>query len=482
MSESVRWKSAYGFHWRDYTYKKLQRVLGLEEDDGWFQKIVYDMHCIERKHFTIQPPDDGEEELFDLVKAELKGKEPILFGGSHGDRCLSFIFGVIRRKYCQQRCDYRRRSEKWTSKSAVPATQSCDRDSSTAAPSMGTSSQPIARVPIKTSVYHSPRRTKDTRKKLRPVVLLRKKYKNIGPPEEYGALTRGKETRVDSVNSDDRLGFDSRESSTAQYFAESERSASSASALNGYRGMHSGFESVTQSDISSPPPSLEENRAAPSTLPSMFQAGPQVKGPRRVPRPLDAPGYFHDYQPNNRPVNTAGPAHEQQYSALSGSQSTNSSSPPLDDYFDYFNTLSPYGGPRWEPREPDPSLSSSIPRSEKLQMPVTETPKPSSADPSSSGTDRMFCTKAPTERESGIAGIHRFLSKCHPPMMQHILPFVNFGCTTTEYLRAVSTWSAEQRHKLLVKILQAGRGGAVSQMDIAVLENHFETYFMDDDV
>lgn len=84
-------------------------------------------------------------------------------------------------------------------------------------------------------------------------------------------------------------------------------------------------------------------------------------------------------------------------------------------------------------------------------------------------------------KESGIAGIHRFLSKCNPPMMQHVRRFVDFGCSTTEYLRGVSRWPPEQRHKLLLKILEPVPGEMIQKMDIAVLEAQFEMYFANDD-
>lgn len=282
-----------------------------------------------------------------------------------------------------------------------------------------------------------------------------------------------------SLNSDNRMGDDSRESSTAQYFAESERSASPA-VPNGFRSNYPEFKMTTQNTVYSHPPSLGENVAGPSTLRSVFPAVAQVKGPREMPGPLDAPGHFHDFQLDNHSVKiSAPPTHKPQLSTFSGYQSTNYSSLPSGDYFDYFGTSSLYG-PRWEPRKPDPSPSGDFRRVEKLEKAVANTPKPSLADPSSRSADHSFIPKAP--KESGIAGIHRFLSKCHPPMNQHILRFVEFGCTTTEYLRGVSTWPAEQRHKLLVKILQPERGEAAPQMDIAVLENQFETYFMDDDV
>jgi hypothetical protein len=79
--------------------------------------------------------------------------------------------------------------------------------------------------------------------------------------------------------------------------------------------------------------------------------------------------------------------------------------------------------------------------------------------------------------------IYKFLSTCLPPMTHHLQRFVDFGCVTNEYLRAVSRGREEQRYKLLRRILGSDpRDAAFSllEMDIAVLEWHFDTYFVED--
>jgi hypothetical protein len=79
--------------------------------------------------------------------------------------------------------------------------------------------------------------------------------------------------------------------------------------------------------------------------------------------------------------------------------------------------------------------------------------------------------------------IHDFLGTCQPPMTHHLQRFVDFGCTTSPYLRSVSRWPAEQRYKLLKRILESGErdaGVSPSEMDIAILEHQFDTYFMED--
>ena len=166
---------------------------------------------------------------------------------------------------------------------------------------------------------------------------------------------------------------------------------------------------------------------------------------------------------------------ELQNSAFSDPRSDTSSDLTWDNHLDSFNTSSFYG-PGWERKKPDLDISSDFRKKEKVEN-LLDSPIPSIASPFSRGAGRPFIT-TPAE-ESRIAGIHCFLSNCRPPMMQHILRFVQFGCTMTEYLHGVSTWPVKQRYKLLVKILQPERG-AVPQMDIAVLENQFETYFTGD--
>lgn len=269
------------------------------------------------------------------------------------------------------------------------------------------------------------------------------------------------------------MRFESRESSTAQHCAGLERNTSPASpsVSIGSQAIDSGFEEPTQNTFTSRPSSLEVKVGHPS-LHSRSRSVLGIKAPRRMP--LEAPRITYNFQMDNRPVTIAAPTHEPQSSTFSPSKSRYSPSLTSDDH------LSSFYGTRWELRKPDSALSGNLPKIEKLEKPVVDAPVPSYTGPSMWGANSTSIIKA--QKESAITGIHRFLSKCHPPMMQHIFRFAEFGCTTTEYLRGVSEWPAEQRHKLLVKILQPEWGGAVPQMDIAVLENQFETYFMDDDV
>ncbi len=193
-----------------------------------------------------------------------------------------------------------------------------------------------------------------------------------------------------------------------------------------------------------------------------------------MPDSFTAPGLFHrNFQLTNALSEQLPFFHTSPNSPPWDPKALVPSSLPSNDQSNYFGASSVYV-PRWKPVSDD--LRS---KKEKTGNLLAATYIPSDADLSSKEADRPVIKKG--EEESRIAAIHRFLSKCRPPMMQHILRFVEFGCTTTEYLRGVSTWPAEQRHKLLVKILQPERGGAVPRMDIAVLENQFDTYFRDDD-
>jgi hypothetical protein len=82
--------------------------------------------------------------------------------------------------------------------------------------------------------------------------------------------------------------------------------------------------------------------------------------------------------------------------------------------------------------------------------------------------------------------VHHFLSACKPPMDRFLPHFIDFGCGNREFLQAISAWAPDKRNALLRKILglSAGRPPQVgdsddhpaSEMDLAVIENQFETY------
>jgi hypothetical protein len=41
---------------------------------------------------------------------------------------------------------------------------------------------------------------------------------------------------------------------------------------------------------------------------------------------------------------------------------------------------------------------------------------------------------------TGVTLVARFLNACSPPMAHFLQPLINFGCTSEEYLIAISTW------------------------------------------
>ena len=69
--------------------------------------------------------------------------------------------------------------------------------------------------------------------------------------------------------------------------------------------------------------------------------------------------------------------------------------------------------------------------------------------------------------------------------MDHLIQnFINFGCNTQEFLRGISSWAPEKRHDILKKILTGSKGGGrvtATEMEIAVIENKLETYFVDEE-
>ena len=64
--------------------------------------------------------------------------------------------------------------------------------------------------------------------------------------------------------------------------------------------------------------------------------------------------------------------------------------------------------------------------------------------------------------------------------MDHFLQnFIEFGCNSEEFLRGVSSWAPEKRLVVLKKILTGPEGGsAVTEMELAVIENKLAMYFM----
>jgi len=79
---------------------------------------------------------------------------------------------------------------------------------------------------------------------------------------------------------------------------------------------------------------------------------------------------------------------------------------------------------------------------------------------------------------TGVTRVARFLNACSPPMAHFLQPFINFGCTSEEYLVAVSTWPTEKISHFLRQVVSRGKDQReFSQMDMLILQNHFISYF-----
>ena len=84
-----------------------------------------------------------------------------------------------------------------------------------------------------------------------------------------------------------------------------------------------------------------------------------------------------------------------------------------------------------------------------------------------------------TKQTVHITEVQRFLSACNPPMDRYLQHFTEFGCNNLDFLRGMSSWAAEKRLAILKKILTGpDDGSAVTEMEVAVIENQLETYFV----
>jgi hypothetical protein len=81
-------------------------------------------------------------------------------------------------------------------------------------------------------------------------------------------------------------------------------------------------------------------------------------------------------------------------------------------------------------------------------------------------------------QENEIQSIRDFLSACVPPMGRFLKHFLDFGCSNEEFLRGVSKWAPEAKEKLLRKVLAGPEGHGASEMELAVIQNQLESYFM----
>ena len=79
---------------------------------------------------------------------------------------------------------------------------------------------------------------------------------------------------------------------------------------------------------------------------------------------------------------------------------------------------------------------------------------------------------------TGVTRVARFLNACSPSMAHFLQPFIDFGCTSDEYLVAISTWPTDKISHFLRQVVSRGSDKVqFSQMDILILQNHFISYF-----
>jgi len=79
---------------------------------------------------------------------------------------------------------------------------------------------------------------------------------------------------------------------------------------------------------------------------------------------------------------------------------------------------------------------------------------------------------------TGATQVARFLNACFPPMAHFLQRFIDYGCSSEEYLAAVSTWPPEKISYFLSQVsARAGDARELSPMEMLILQNHFISYF-----
>ncbi|PPQ73704.1 hypothetical protein CVT26_010859 [Gymnopilus dilepis] len=76
-----------------------------------------------------------------------------------------------------------------------------------------------------------------------------------------------------------------------------------------------------------------------------------------------------------------------------------------------------------------------------------------------------------------FSAVEEFLQTCDPPMDHLLGAFVEFGCTTAQYLRSMAAFSTDTRCRVLRRLLSRWSSGEVTEMDIAILDDHFIASF-----
>ena len=73
--------------------------------------------------------------------------------------------------------------------------------------------------------------------------------------------------------------------------------------------------------------------------------------------------------------------------------------------------------------------------------------------------------------------VHRFLNSCVPSMGHLLDRFINFGCTSEEFLLGISMWSRAEIEHFLDQLPVTVEGIPLSPMEKLVLINQFLNYF-----
>jgi len=86
----------------------------------------------------------------------------------------------------------------------------------------------------------------------------------------------------------------------------------------------------------------------------------------------------------------------------------------------------------------------------------------------------------PKSRGEEYAFIYEFLMACQPSMEQLLSKFLENGCDSEAKLRILSGWSSVDRKNWLRNISEGPEmvGRAIKGMDIDILDNYIETYFV----
>jgi len=105
--------------------------------------------------------------------------------------------------------------------------------------------------------------------------------------------------------------------------------------------------------------------------------------------------------------------------------------------------------------------------------PLKSVPTLTAAD--SSVSSRTTAQGPSTAPSAALPTIHAFLQKCAPSMEHLLSRFVDLGFHSWDILHAVANrWTADERRSLL-KRLHPSDGKAISELELAALENGFSS-------